>query len=451
MEIMQNIWNALITEDETIMKIVCFPFAFIEVYVTLNFFSTVLEIEYSQKQRNIYFIIMSIFSLLSLYVIPKNISVYLNLIILPMAVKFVFKQSTIKSIIAEIITMLSAALLEFIYLKLCYLILNIDANSCINIPIFRSTFLLLVYLTIFLLTKFIKFIKFDFDIFDQITAQHKRLVLLNLIFIIISIASQFYLFIFYKESLPAYITFISFGSLIIYSIISIYSILKTINLEITKRNLEQSELHNKTLELLYNNISAFKHDFMNIITAIGGYVYSKDMDGMTKYYDKILDECHMTSNLSTLNPQLINNPAIYNILANKYYKADELGIDIRLQIFMNLNDLKMDIYEFTRIFAILLDNAIEAAAQCDEKVIKIDLHDLKKDHHQLLTIENTYINKDVDLSKLSEKGYTTKTEDKGSHGIGLWQVNKIVKKRHNLFLHTDKTDEFFIQQLKIYY
>ena len=188
---------------------------------------------------------------------------------------------------------------------------------------------------------------------------------------------------------------------------------------------------------------------MNIITAIGGYVYSKDMDGLTRYYDKILDECHMTSNLSTLNPQTINNPAIYNILATKYYKADELGINIRLQIFMDLNTLKMDIYEFTRILAILLDNAIEASAKCEEKIIKIDLHDMKKNHHQVLTIENTYANKDIDLSKLSEKGYTTKTEETGSHGIGLWQVDKIVKKRRNLFLHTDKTDDFFIQQLKI--
>ncbi len=451
MEMLQNIWNALTTEDEVLMKIVCFPFAFIEVYVIMNFFTTALDINYTKKQKNIYFGIMSVFSLLCLYVIPKNVSVYIDLILLPITVKLIFKQSIFKSIIAEIISLLVLTLMELFYVRLCIVLLKINPQDCINIPIFRVTFISIDYFTIFMLTKLITFIKFDFNIFDEMSSNHKKLMLLNLVFIIISIGSQFYIFLFSNSTLPIYITLTSLVSLIIYSVISIYSILKTIHLETTKRDLEQSELHNKTLELLYNNISAFKHDFMNIITAIGGYVYSRDMDGMTKYYEKILDECHMTSNLSTLNPQLINNPAIYNILASKYYKADELGIDIRLQIFMNLNTLKMDIYEFTRMLAILLDNAIEAASQCDEKIIKIDLHDIKQGHHQVLTIENTYNNKDIDLSKLSEKGYTTKTEEKGSHGIGLWQVDRIVKKHRNLFLHTDKNDEFFIQELKIYY
>lgn len=291
----------------------------------------------------------------------------------------------------------------------------------------------------------------DFNVIDKMNKKHKKLMLLNLIFILLCIGSQFYLFIFYNKVFPIYITLISLGSLIIYSIISIYSILKTINLEITKRDLEQSNLHNRTLELLYNNMSAFRHDFMNIITAFGGYVYSNNIEGLTKYYEKIVDECHINNNLSTLNPKIINNPAIYNILASKYYKADELGIEINLQIFMDLNSLRMDIYEFTRILGILLDNAIEAASQSNERIIKIDLHDVKPQHHQLLVIENSYINKDIDLTRLSEKGFTTKKEEIGSHGIGLWQVDKIVKRNHNLFLHTDKDSEFFIQELKIYY
>lgn len=106
-------------------------------------------------------------------------------------------------------------------------------------------------------------------------------------------------------------------------------------------------------------------------------MYSKNIDGLEKYYNKILDECHINNNLSTLNPTTINNPAIYNILATKYYKADEAGITINLQIFINLNDLKIDVYDFCRILGILLDNAIEAASKCDEKLINIDIHDVK--------------------------------------------------------------------------
>jgi len=35
---------------------------------------------------------------------------------------------------------------------------------------------------------------------------------------------------------------------------------------------------------------------------------------------------------------VINNPAIYNVMASKYHRADENGIQINLGIFMDLND-----------------------------------------------------------------------------------------------------------------
>lgn len=451
MELLQNLWNVLVTKDEVVTKYILFPFAFIEVYVTMKFFTTVLKIDYTNKQRNIYFGVMSIFSLLSLYVIPKNISVFMTLIMLPISAKLIFKTTTLKSIVAEIISMLNITFWESLYLNLCRILLNIEPNDCVNIPIFRILFVLLIYTSIFFITKFIKKIKFDFNIFDALSHCNKKWMLLNLIFIVIYIGAQCYLFIFYNQSFPIFITLITLTSLIIYTFISLYSLIKTTNLEITQNTLKQSQLHNKTLEILYNNMCAFKHDFSNIITAFGGFVYTKDMDGFEKYYNKVLNEFHINNNLSTLNPTIINNPAIYNILATKYYKADELGISIDLQIFIDLNKLKLDIYEFSRILAILLDNAIEAASACDEKLIRIELRDINYQHFQILSIQNTYCNKDINIAKLYEKGYTSKTEDKGSHGIGLWQVAKMVNKHNNIKLKTSKDDTFFTQDLIIYY
>lgn len=309
----------------------------------------------------------------------------------------------------------------------------------------------IIYTTVFVIYKIYKSIKAHTGIFNNLDLYHKKLLLLNLIFILISLGVQFYLLLFYNNVLPLYITLISFITLLTYSIISVYSIIKTVNLEVTKKDLKQANLHNKTLELLYNNISAFKHDFSNIITAFGGFIYTKNMEGMEKYYNKILDECHINNNLSTLNPAIINNPAIYNILATKYYKADESGININLQVFINLNELKFDTYDFCRILGILLDNAIEAASKCDEKLITIDIHDVKPKKYQVLTIENTYLDKDIDLSNLSQKGYTSKTDDKNSHGIGLWQVSRLLKKHNNAILDTSKDNKYFRQELVIYY
>ncbi|MBR2241097.1 MAG: GHKL domain-containing protein [Clostridia bacterium] len=451
MEVLHNLWNIVSTEDENLTKYIALTLTFVEIYVTLRLSATILDIKYTKKQKNLYMLVLGSLIIISTLFIPGQISIFIHLILTPIIVKMIFKTSIIKSILADIIPMLISVIIESIYAKLCFIIFQKTYIEIQYVLVYRIPIMLIVYLTIFLLSVLIKIIKNNIPTFEYIDSYRKKLLVINLIFIIILIAIQFYLIIFYNKVLPLYITLISLFTLITYSIISIYSIIKSINLDITKRNLQQSELHNKSLELLYNNVSAFKHDFSNIITAFGGYIFAKNMDGLEQYYNKIVDECHINNNLSTLNPKVINNPAIYNILATKYYKADELGISIDLQIFINLNELRLDVYEFCRILGILLDNAIEAASKCEEKLVKIEITDIKPRKCQILTIENTYLDKNIDISKLSEKGYTSKTNDKNSHGIGLWQVSKMIKKHDNIILNTSKDDKFFRQELAIYY
>ena len=67
---------------------------------------------------------------------------------------------------------------------------------------------------------------------------------------------------------------------------------------------------------------------------------------------------------------------------------------------------------------------------------------------QLLIIENTYTNKDVNTDKIFGKGYSTK---KGNTGLGLWEVRQILNRNNNLNLFTTKNDEFFTQQFEIFY
>ncbi len=311
--------------------------------------------------------------------------------------------------------------------------------------------MILIYITIYATSRSVKFFKDNSNTIASLDKSHKKLLIINLLFILISLYIQFYLLLFYNNVIPLYITLISILSLLSYYFISIYSIIKTVNLELTQRDLEQSELHNKTLQVLYNNVSGFKHDFSNILTAFGGLISSKNIENLEKYYDKILIEFNINNNLSTLNPKVINNPAIYNILATKYYKADELGITINLQVFINLNELKLDIYEFCRILGILLDNAIDASSKCDEKIINIDFHDIKVRKCQVISIENTYPDPNIDIGKLFDKGYTSKTENKEAHGIGLWQVSKMLKKYNNVILDTSKDEKYFKQELVIYY
>lgn len=451
MEVLHNLWNIVSTEDENLTKYTILTLTFVEIYVTMKLFTSILNISYTKKQMSLYIIVMSFLMIFSTIFIPKELSLFIHMTITFIIIKLIFKSSILKAILAEIIPMIILALLETLYSKLCFNLFGISIVDCANIILYRIPYMLFVYLTLYGISKLVKFLKININSFENLNKKHKKLLIINLVLIVICIGFQFYLIIFYTAILPTFIVLLSLIFLITYSIVSIYSIVKTVNFEITKTSLEQSQLHNKTLELLYNNTRAFKHDFSNILTALGGYIFAKDLDGLENYYNKILDECHINNNLSTLNPEVINNAAVYNILATKYYKADELGIDIDLQVFINLNNLKMDIYDFSRILGILLDNAIEAAEQCSEKIIKIEIRDIKPQKCQILSIENTYENKNIDISRITEKGYTSKTKEKENHGLGLWQVDKMIKKHNNIVLDTSKTETFFKQELAIYY
>lgn len=114
---------------------------------------------------------------------------------------------------------------------------------------------------------------------------------------------------------------------------------------------------------------------------------------------------------------------------------------------LDLNTLKMKIYEFTRILGILLDNAIEASNECNEKIINVTFRNDSKNNRQIIIIENTYQNKDIDTDKIFEKGMS---EKENHTGLGLWEVRKIIKKNNNSNLFTSKTDKFFSQQLELY-
>ena len=130
---------------------------------------------------------------------------------------------------------------------------------------------------------------------------------------------------------------------------NIFTVNKSKKIKSLEKDLEQSKSYNKTLSNLNDSMRGFKHDFANILTAIGGYVQADDMEGLKKYFSALNNDCIKLNNLSALSPDVINEPAIYSLICSKYYLAQELGITINLDVFLNLQKLNVNTYDFTRI------------------------------------------------------------------------------------------------------
>lgn len=297
--------------------------------------------------------------------------------------------------------------------------------------------------------KLVKYFKLNIQIFDNLNFKTKVLLIINALLLVIVLGLQFYLIVFYSSIMPLPITIISIVALIAYFIVSIYSILNASKLAVTTRDLENANSTIHSLTILHDQVRSFKHDFDNMVNSIGGYVVNEDMDGLKKYYNQLLEECHKTNNLYALSPTVINHPAIYHMLATKYYEADQKNVQINLNVFLDLNEIenRMKIYDFTRILGILLDNAIDAAVECEKKIINVTFRKEISNSMIVVIIQNTYKNKEVDTETIYQKGVSSK---ENHSGLGLWKVRQILMHNNNLNLFTTKNEEFFTQQFEIY-
>jgi two-component system sensor histidine kinase AgrC len=445
MQILQNVWTALTTENEVLVNFICIPFYFIEATISMLLFTTLLNIKCSVKRKMIYIFSLSILSVLSRLFIPDPHGTYFNILICFVLILCIFKVNILKAIICELYPILIETIISFVLLKVFILFFKIDYYQATYTPLYRAIFSLLEYTIMYIFYLFVK--HFNIHIFYQLTKKEKILFILDFILGLISISSQMYIIMYYTDKLPIFIVLLTTSSLIAYFLLSIYGYINASKLNIARQNLEETRLMNKTLTILNDKIRAFRHDFNNIIQAIGGYIQAKDIDGLEKYYSQLLKDCQEVTNLSGLNPESINNPAIYSLLASKYYLATEKGIEFNLDIFMDLTSIDMKIYEFCRILGILLDNAIQATQECEEKQITVTIRKDNRCKRQLLIVENTYKEKDIDTEKIFEKGYSTK---EGNTGLGLWEVRQILLKNTNLNLFTSKDNTYFKQQLEIY-
>ena len=451
MNIIQTIWNILITQNARLSNIMICPFVFIEAYLYMRIFTTFLGIESTRKQRLLYSALFAIISIINILFIPSPYYTFINVLACPVLVYFVFKLSISSSILSEIIMYFTSVVVATPLVLIYTLIFGVPSALVASVPIHRLVYSMCFYALLYLFYKIAKKHSFKLSSLKKLKSKFSPIIWVNFIIGTLAIAVQCYVEFLYTDYIPSYLILISLSVLVAYFVSSLTSLFRTTKLEVTTEKLEEEKLYNETLTLLYDNIRGFKHDFNNIVQGIGGYISTDNMEGLKEYYSEVLDDCQRVNNLALLSPEVINNPAIYSLLTSKYHTAMEYGIKMNLEIFMDLSTIHMKIYELTKILGILIDNAIEASKQCEDKVITITIRKDNRANKQLFIVENTYMNKDVNIDEIFEKGNTSKAcKDPKCHGLGLWEIRQILKKNKNLNLHTTKNEKYFKQQFEIY-
>ena len=272
---------------------------------------------------------------------------------------------------------------------------------------------------------------------------------------IIAIAIMFYININWNSSNnPIYLTRINSLIFVVYSIVLMFiccilftSIKKEVDYKTKQIQFENLKEYNDKLEELYMDMRKFRHDYINIISSMAGFIEDNDMKSLEAHFNKYIHPLNKEMNKNNYKLGLLKNieiPAIKGVISTKVIRAQEMGLDTVIEIVEPINNINMDIVDISRCLGILLDNAIEAALESDKK--SMDIAIIKKNTSIIIVVANSY-NGDIPvISKLFKEGFSTKGENRG---LGLSNLKEIINKYNNVSLDTYIKEQKFYQELLV--
>ncbi len=226
-----------------------------------------------------------------------------------------------------------------------------------------------------------------------------------------------------------------------------YSYLEKIQTEAKQKALQDLQDYTHNLEIMYNGLRSFKHDYINILLSLSGYIANSDMDELKKFFEtnifptkNLIDQgdykLNQLGNISVLE--------IKSLLSVKLIYAHESGIDVTIDIPDRVDDFPMDTVDLARILGIFLDNAIEAASAAEQPQIGLNI--IQHDASVSIIISNCFQDNGAALHELKQSGFSTKT---GHQGIGLSNAQKIINSYDNVLLETTMQHGYFMQHMEL--
>lgn len=200
--------------------------------------------------------------------------------------------------------------------------------------------------------------------------------------------------------------------------------------EILQR-LQTSEARTRNQMDMYHNMQSqyeqqrrFLHDYKNQLNCIQGLLDC----GQTKEASEYITR--MTGSLRTQFGDINTNHTVVNIILNqKYQTARDKGIAMTF-IINDLSELTMPEEDLVSLLTNLLDNAIEACEKLDgrdrsvHKVIQFKM--VMEEGQFILSVRNP-VSEPV---RIKNNMVATTKKDSAYHGIGLSNVDSVVKKYH---------------------
>lgn len=199
------------------------------------------------------------------------------------------------------------------------------------------------------------------------------------------------------------------------------------------------------VETLYDDLRRFRHDYKNILYTLAESFKMNDL----QHTQTLLDEMLNSSNFSIAEKYSaighltnVQDADIKSLLFSKDAEARKEDVQMQVEVekpFKFRDDINS--LDLIRIFSILLDNAIHAAAKSPAKQVNISL--FEKGDYQYLIVGNSTLPATVNLATLER---TTNME--AHHGLGLKNLRMILSRYPKVQHQVSSKNHWFEQTLR---
>jgi two-component system sensor histidine kinase AgrC len=185
--------------------------------------------------------------------------------------------------------------------------------------------------------------------------------------------------------------------------------------------------YTEKIEGMYAEMRRFKHDHVNILSTMYGYVLKEDNESLRDFLLQHVMPYGRVGAPSDADLDRLANIKIIELkglLSLKWFAARQAGVDMRLEAPYPVAHIGMNIMDVCRVVGILLDNATEA---CAENRGGMRFAAIMEPEGVTLLVSN-HIETAPNLAVLFEKGYSTKGEGRG---MGLYNLMTVLSAYEN--------------------
>ena len=217
---------------------------------------------------------------------------------------------------------------------------------------------------------------------------------------------------------------------------------------LNQKKFEQEHLQTYTDEIvaLYNEIRGFRHDYAGMLVSMQMAIDSKDLQEIDRIYNQVLVKANQklrSDKYTYFDLNNIEDTALRSLIAQSIVYARNKDVEFTLEVKDIITRLSIDLLDLVRIMSVLLNNAVEGAAESSSKQMEVAV--IKMDLETVIVIQNSCKITMTPSEDLFELGFSTKGRNRG---IGLNNVKEILDKYENIILETEMEDSTFRQIIR---